>query len=151
KMFETVAETGLPYVLMHINPTYESMHEKQIEGDIILTLNQYFSEKIQKLRTLGIKDILVDPGFGIGKTIEQQYQMTDELEYICFGESPLLIGISRKSFIYKPLGKLPLEIGEETQLLHRKVLEKGAKILRVHDVEETRKTIVEFLDCLKKT
>ncbi|MBP7174133.1 MAG: dihydropteroate synthase, partial [Cloacibacterium sp.] len=61
KMFETVAETGLPYVLMHINPTYESMHEKQIEGDIILTLNQYFSEKIQKLRTLGIKDILVDP------------------------------------------------------------------------------------------
>lgn len=151
KMFETVAETGLPYVLMHINPTYESMHEKQIEGDIILTLNQYFSEKIQKLRTLGIKDILVDPGFGFGKTIEQQYQMTDELEYICFGESPLLIGISRKSFIYKPLGKLPLEIGEETQLLHRKVLEKGAKILRVHDVEETRKTIVEFLDCLKKT
>ena len=151
KMFKTVGETQLPYILMHVNPTYESMHEKIIEEDIIINLNKYFSEKIQKLRTLGIKDILVDPGFGFGKTIEQQYQMTDELEYIFFGESPLLIGISRKSFIYKPLGKLPLEIGEETQLLHRKVLEKGAKILRVHDVEETRKTIVEFLDCLKKT
>ncbi|QBO58954.1 Dihydropteroate synthase [Chryseobacterium salivictor] len=145
KMFETVAETGLPYILMHINPTYESMHEKLIHDDIILHINYYFSEKIQKLRNLGIKDIILDPGFGFGKTVEQQHQMIDETEMIGFGEYPLLIGISRKSFIYKPLGKSPLEIQEETQKIHLKILQKGAKILRVHDVLETKKTIDLFL------
>ena len=138
KMFETVAETKLPYILMHVNSTYESMHEKQINENIILKINQYFSEKILKLKEFGIKDIILDPGFGFGKTIKQQFQMIDELEHICFGKFPLLVGISRKSFIYKSLGKSPLEINEETQNLHRKVLEKGAKILRVHDVAETK-------------
>ncbi|QOW11902.1 dihydropteroate synthase [Kaistella flava (ex Peng et al. 2021)] len=145
KMFEIVANTGLPYVLMHINSTYESMHEKLIHDDIILNINYYFSEKIQKLRSLGIKDIILDPGFGFGKTVEQNHQMIDELDAISFGEYPLLIGISRKSFIYKPLRKSPLDIQEETQKLHLKVLEKGAKILRVHDVLATKKTIDIFL------
>ena len=138
KMFETVAQTKLPYILMHVNSSYESMHEKQIDEDIIININQYFSEKILKLNKLGIKDVILDPGFGFGKTIEQQFQMIDELQYITFGKFPMLIGISRKSFIYKSLGKSPLEINEETQNLHRKVLEKGAKILRVHDVAETK-------------
>ena len=138
KMFETVAVTKLPYILMHVNSTYESMHEKQINEDIILKINQYFSEKILELNEFGIKDVILDPGFGFGKTIEQQFQMIDELQHISFGKSPLLVGISRKSFIYKSLGKSPLEINEETQNLHRKVLEKGAKILRVHDVAETK-------------
>ena len=138
KMFETAAETKLPYILMHVNSTYESMHEKQINEDIILKINQYFSEKILELNEFGIKDVILDPGFGFGKTIEQQFQMIDELQHISFGKSPLLVGISRKSFIYKSLGKSPLEINEETQNLHRKMLEKGAKILRVHDVKETR-------------
>lgn len=141
KMFETAGETGLPYILMHINPTYESMHEKLINDDIILNINQYFSEKIQELQSFGVKDIILDPGFGFGKTVEQQHQMIDELDEISFGEYPLLIGISRKSFIYKPLGKSPLDIQEETQKLHLKVLEKGAKILRVHDVAEAAKVI----------
>lgn len=138
KMFETVAETKLPYILMHVNSTYESMHEKQINEDIIIKINQYFSEKILELNEFGIKDVILDPGFGFGKTMEQQFQMIDELQHISFGKFPLLVGISRKSFIYKSLGKSPLEINEETQNLHRKVLEKGAKILRVHDVKETR-------------
>ncbi|MBU4537739.1 MAG: dihydropteroate synthase [Bacteroidetes bacterium] len=145
KMFETVGETGLPYILMHVNPTYESMHEKLIEDDIILNINSYFSEKIQELRSFGVKDIILDPGFGFGKTVEQQHQMIDELEHIGFGKYPLLVGISRKSFIYKPLGKQPLDINDETQKLHRKVLEKGAKILRVHDVPAVKKTIDSFL------
>ncbi|MCZ2084169.1 MAG: dihydropteroate synthase [Flavobacteriales bacterium] len=145
KMFETVAKTGLPYILMHINSTYESMHEKLIQDDIILNMNYYFSEKIQQLRSLGIKDIILDPGFGFGKTVKQQHQMIDELDAISFGEYPLLIGISRKSFIYKPLGKSPLDIQEETQKLHLKVLEKGAKVLRAHDVSATKKTIDLFL------
>ena len=145
KMFETVANTALPYILMHVNPTYEVMHEKIIEEDIILTLNYYFSEKIQLLRNFGIKDILLDPGFGFGKTVEQNHQMIDELEAVSFGQYPLLTGISRKSFIYKPLGKSPLDIEEETQKLHLKLLQKGAKILRVHDVSATKKTIDLFL------
>lgn len=145
KMVETVGKTGLPYILMHVNPTYESMHEKIIEDDIILNINKYFSEKILGLKKFGVKDIILDPGFGFGKTVEQQLQMIDELQYIGFGKYPLLVGISRKSFIYKPLGKQPLEINEETQKLHFQMLEKGAKILRVHDVAQAKKTVDEFL------
>lgn len=145
-MYQTVSETGLPYVLMHVNPTYDVMHEKLIDDDIILEINYYFSEKIQQLRSFGIKDIILDPGFGFGKTVEQNHQMINEFEVINFGQYPILVGISRKSFIYKPLGKSPLEIKKETQKLHFKVLQKGAKILRVHDVLETKKTIDLFLD-----
>ena len=145
KMFKTVGETQLPYILMHVNPTYESMHEKIIEEDIIINLNKYFSGKIQQLRSFGVKDIILDPGFGFGKTVEQNHQMIDELEFIGFGRYPLLVGISRKSFMYKPLGKSPLEINAETQKLHLKTLQKGAKILRVHDVLEATKTIELFL------
>ena len=146
KMFETVEKTGLPYILMHVNPTYESMHEKIIEDDIILNINKYFSEKIVELRQFGVKDIILDPGFGFGKTVEQQHQMIDELQHIGFGKFPILVGISRKSFIYKPLGKKPHEINEETQKLHLKMLEKGTRILRVHDVAEAKKTIDEYLN-----
>ena len=145
-MYQTVSETGLPYILMHVNPTYDVMHEKLIDDDIILEINYYFSKKIQQLRSFGIKDIILDPGFGFGKTVEQNHQMINEFEVINFGQYPILVGISRKSFIYKPLGKSPLEIKKETQKLHFKVLQKGAKILRVHDVLETKKTIDLFLD-----
>ena len=144
KMFETAAETELPYILMHVNPTYESMHEQKVPDDILLSLNYYFSEKVEKLRSAGVKDIILDPGFGFGKNVAQQHQLLDELQHISFGVFPLLVGISRKSFIYKPLGKQPLDITEETQKLHLKALKNGAKILRVHDVAETKKTIDLF-------
>lgn len=143
-LLKTVAETKLPYILMHSNSSYEKMHEKIQYEDIIVSLNFEFSRKINELRKLGINDVIVDPGFGFGKTIENQYQMIDEVEHLGFGRLPLLVGISRKSFIYKPLGKLPTEINEETQSLHRKVLEKGAKILRVHDVAEARNLVGEL-------
>lgn len=145
EMLKTVAKTELPYILMHGNSEYETMHEKQIETDIILILNQFISEKILKLNSLGIKDVIVDPGFGFGKTIPQQYQMMEEMQHIGFQKYPLLVGISRKSFIYKSAGKSPLEIDEETQILHLKALQKGAKVLRVHDVKSTKKVIQEFL------
>lgn len=145
KMYETVAKTGLPYILMHSNASHQSMHEKLIEDDIILTLNYYFSKKMLALKSFGIKDVILDPGFGFGKTVEQQQQLIAATEWIGFGKNPVLIGISRKSFIYQPLGKSPLDINEETQKLHLQVLEKGAKILRVHDVKEAKKTIDLFL------
>ncbi|GAA5101725.1 dihydropteroate synthase [Chryseobacterium ginsengisoli] len=145
KMFDTAAETKLPYILMHVNPSYETMHDKIKFEDIILSVNQYFSEKTTELLEKGVNDIIIDPGFGFGKMVEDQMKMIDEVKYLGFGKFPLLIGISRKSFIYKPLGKSPLDINEETQKLHLKVLQQGARILRVHDVAEAKKTVDEFL------
>ena len=144
-MFPTAAKTQLPYILTHGNSTYETMHEKEDYQDIILALNQFFSKKTAELLDLGVKDIILDPGFGFGKTIENQNQMMEELEHISFGKYPILVGISRKSFIYKPLGKSPHDINEETQQLHLKMLKKGAKILRVHDVAEAQRTLQNFL------
>lgn len=146
KMFDTVAATKLPYVLMHVNPSYETMHDKIKFADITLSENQYFSEKTMELLEKGVNDIILDPGFGFGKTVEDQMKMIDEVKYLDFGKFPLLIGISRKSFIYKPLGKSPLDINEETQKLHLKVLQQGAKVLRVHDVVEAKKTVDAFLN-----
>jgi dihydropteroate synthase len=145
KMIATAAETKLPYILMHVNPSYETMHDKIRFEDIILELNRYFSEKVNMLLEKGVNDIILDPGFGFGKTVEDQMKMIGEVRYLGFGRLPLLIGISRKSFIYKPLGKSPLDINEETQKLHLKVLEQGAKILRVHDVAEAKATLTRFL------
>lgn len=144
KMFDAAAKTKLPYILMHVNPSYETMHDKIKFADITLSVNRYFSEKTAELLNKGVKDIILDPGFGFGKTVEDQMKMIDEVKYLSFGKFPLLIGISRKSFIYKPLGKSPLEINEETQKLHLKVLQQGAKILRVHDVAEAKKTVDLF-------
>lgn len=145
KMFDVVAQTKLPYILMHVNPSYKTMHDKVNFDDITLDVNQYFIKKTNELLQKGIKDIILDPGFGFGKTVEDQMKMIGEVEFLGFDKYPLLIGISRKSFIYKPLGKAPLDINEETQKLHLKVLQQGAKILRVHDVLEAKKTVDEFL------
>ena len=146
KMLDAVAESQLPYVLMHVNDSYETMHEKTSFADITLSINRYFSKKTDELLKKGIKDIILDPGFGFGKTVEDQMKMIDEVEFFDFGNFPLLVGISRKSFIYKPLGKSALDINEETQKLHMKVLKQGAKILRIHDVAEAKKTLDEFLN-----
>lgn len=141
EMLKSVSEVGLPYILMHVNPTYQQMHEKIIYDDIIYRINQFFSEKIQELYQLGIKDIILDPGFGFGKTFEDQHQMIEESHYFSIHQLPVLIGISRKSFIYKPLGKSPLDITEEMKVLHQKVIKNGAKILRVHDVADAYEII----------
>ncbi|MCJ7935276.1 MAG: dihydropteroate synthase [Chryseobacterium sp.] len=145
KMFDTAAETRLPYILMHVNPSYKTMHDKIRFEDITLEVNRYFSEKVSKLLEKGVNDVILDPGFGFGKTVDDQMKMINEVEYLGWGRFPLLIGISRKSFIYKPLGKSPLDINEETQKLHLKVLEQGAKILRVHEVAEAKETLMQFL------
>ncbi|WP_051884581.1 dihydropteroate synthase [Chryseobacterium luteum] len=149
-MFKIAGETKLPYILMHVNPSYETMHHKAKFEDITLEINRYFSKKTNELLEKGVKDIILDPGFGFGKTVEDQMKMISETQYLGFGKFPLLIGISRKSFIYKPLGKSPLGINEETQKLHMKVLEQGAKILRVHDVTEAALTIRQFCEKTEK-
>lgn len=148
KLFGTVAGTGLPYILMHVNPTYHSMHEKIAYDDVTVAVNKFLLEKARELLKIGVKDIILDPGFGFGKTFEDQHKMIEETQFIGLGKFPVLIGISRKSFIYKPLGKGPLDINEETQKLHLKVLQQGAKIIRVHDVAEAKKTLDLYLTSL---
>ncbi|RRQ45519.1 dihydropteroate synthase [Chryseobacterium sp. SC28] len=135
KLLDAVAQTGLPYILMHGNPSYASMHEKVIYDDIIISINRFFSKKILELKQKGIKDIILDPGFGFGKTVEDQYKIIHEFEYIGFGKYPVLAGISKKSFIYKPLRKQPNEVAKETLDLHLNLIEKGAKIVRLHHPE----------------
>lgn len=144
KMIPTVVETGLPYILMHVNADYAGMHTRIKYEDITCTVNRFLLDKAAELLNKGIKDIILDPGFGFGKTVEDQYRLLEESQYIGLGKFPVLIGISRKSFIYKHLGKGPNEVTAETQQLHRKVLEKGASILRVHDVASTKSTIDQW-------
>jgi len=145
EMFKTISGVKLPYVLMHVNPSFSRMHEKNHYSDVILSIKSFFHEKIRELTDLKVCDIILDPGFGFGKTIEDQYKMVEEAEYFCHEKFPILIGISRKSFIYKTLEKTSLEINYETQNIHMKLLKKGVKILRTHDVLETKKTIEIFL------
>ena len=141
ELLDTVAMTGLTYILMHINATYDVMHDKIEFDDIILSINRFFSEKVNVLRQKGIKDIILDPGFGFGKTVEDQYKMIEDFEYIGFGKFPILAGISKKSFIYKPLGKQPNEVEKETLNLHEKLLQKGANIIRLHNPETLKSSL----------
>jgi len=145
EMFKTVSEIKLPYVLMHVNPSFSQMHDKVNYLDITLSIKSFFYEKIRELTELKVCDIILDPGFGFGKTIEDQYKMIEDAEHLCIDNFPVLFGISRKSFIYKSLKKTPLEINKETQDIHMRLLKKGAKILRVHDILETKKIIDNFL------
>ncbi len=122
-MFRMVAQLRVPYILMSVQPTLREM----LLG---------FSKKVQQLRDLGVKDIILDPGFGFGKTLEQNYQLMNELEKLSVMDLPLLVGISRKSMIYKLLGFTAEESLNGTTALNTIALMKGASILRVHDVRE---------------
>ena len=123
EMYRMVARLRVPYVLMSVQPTLR---------DMLLS----FSCEIQQLRDFGVKDIILDPGFGFGKTLEQNYQVMNELDRLLVMELPLLVGISRKSMIYKLLGCTPRESLNGTAVLNTLSLIKGASILRVHDVKE---------------
>jgi dihydropteroate synthase len=123
EMYRMVALLRVPYILMSVQPTIRQ---------ILLC----FSKEVQQLRDYGVKDIILDPGFGFGKTLEQNYQVMNELERLQVMDLPLLIGVSRKSMIYKKLGCTPNESLNGTAVLNTVALMKGASILRVHDVRE---------------
>lgn len=135
-MFRTVARLGVPYMLMHMKGTPQTMQEAPHYDDLMKELLLYFAEKIQQLRDLGQKDIILDPGFGFGKTLEHNYTLLNHLEALKIFELPLLVGVSRKSMIYKLLGTTAQEALNGTTVLHTICLTKGcANILRVHDVK----------------
>lgn len=140
-MFATVAKLGVPYILMHMKGTPQTMQNAPHYDDITKEVLLYFSEKIQRLRDLGQKDIILDPGYGFAKTLEHNYELLNNQEALCIFELPLLVGISRKSMIYRLLGNTQQDALNGTTVLNTIALQKGANILRVHDVKECTEVV----------
>ncbi|KAF2517942.1 dihydropteroate synthase [Flavobacterium foetidum] len=136
KMFEVIAKYNVPYIMMHMRGNPQTMQSLTQYDDIVKEMLFYFSEKVQKARTLGINDLILDPGFGFAKTTDQNYEVMQKMELFNLLNLPVLVGISRKSMIYKTLGITPQEALNGTTFLNTIALMKGAKILRVHDVKE---------------
>ena len=136
KMIETVAKLQVPYIMMHMRGNPQTMQSLTNYEDVVQEMIYYFSERIQVARSFGLNDIIVDPGFGFAKTLDQNYEVLQKLELFSMLELPLLAGISRKSMIYKTLETSAEEALNGTTVLNTIALQKGAKILRVHDVKE---------------
>lgn len=140
-MMKTISELQIPYIMMHMQGTPDNMQQNPKYERIIEELLYFFSEKIAQARALGINDLIVDPGFGFGKTIAHNYEILKKLELFNILELPLLVGLSRKSMIYKLLETSPDEALNGTSSLHMVALMKGASILRVHDVKEAMECV----------
>lgn len=136
RMFETVARLGVPYIMMHMQGTPQDMQKEPHYDNLIKEVFLYFARKVPQLRDRGVKDIILDPGFGFGKTLEHNYELMAHLEEFRVFGLPLLAGVSRKSMIYKLLGGTPQDSLNGTSVLNTIALMKGANILRVHDVRE---------------
>ena len=142
EMFRTVADLQVPYVMMHTRGTPDNMQQQTGYEDIVDDLTKYFSARIDELYTLGLKDLWLDPGFGFAKTVEENHELLMRLdELTTLFREPMLIGLSRKSMIYKPLGITPDEALTGTIALDALALERGARILRVHDPRPAMETI----------
>lgn len=141
QMFGTIARLGVPYIIMHMQGTPQNMQMNPHYDNLLKEVFFYFSEKVQKLRDLGVKDIILDPGFGFGKTLEHNYRLMNHLEEFSIFELPVLVGVSRKSMIYNLLGGTPDDALNGTTVLNTLSLLKGANILRVHDVKVAVETV----------
>ena len=140
-MFHTVAALNVPYIMTHMQGTPQSMQQHPHYDNLLKEVFLYFARKVQQLRDLGVKDIILDPGFGFGKTMEHNYELLSHLEEFRIFELPLLVGVSRKSMIYRLLDITPQEALNGTTVLDTICLLKGADILRVHDVKEAVETV----------
>ncbi len=134
KMFETVAQLRVPYIMMHMRGTPQTMQSLVDYNNVTADIMKYFSQKLEKLFLLGMNDVILDPGFGFSKTLSQNYELMRHLSDFAIFDLPLLVGISRKSMIYKLLGSTPEESLNGTTVLNTFALLNGADILRVHDV-----------------
>ncbi|WP_321515824.1 dihydropteroate synthase [Marinifilum fragile] len=135
-MFETIGELQVPYIMMHIKGTPQTMQKNPYYNDLIGEIKTFFEERIMKLNHYGVKDVILDPGFGFGKTLEHNYEIVARLNDFSDFNLPILAGLSRKSMIYKYLGGTPDSSLNGTTALNMMCLENGADILRVHDVKE---------------
>jgi dihydropteroate synthase len=140
-MMEIVGELAVPYIMMHIKGTPQNMQQQTNYNNLIKEIIFYFSERIAKAKAHKINDIIIDPGFGFSKNLEQNYELLSKLELLKNLDLPMLIGVSRKSMIYKLLDTTPQEALNGTTIINTIALTKGAKILRVHDVKEAMECI----------
>lgn len=144
KMLEIIAKYNVPYSMMHMRGTPETMQEMTSYDDIVNEILFYFSEKVAKARDFGINDVIIDPGFGFAKTLDQNYEVLQKLELFNILNLPLLSGFSRKSMIYKTLNSSATHALNGTTVLNTIALTKGANILRVHDVKEAVECVALF-------
>ncbi|MFV0541469.1 MAG: dihydropteroate synthase [Aestuariibaculum sp.] len=140
-MMPTVAQLQVPYIMMHMRGTPKTMQQNTKYDNLIKDIIYYFSERIALAKALGIVDVIIDPGFGFAKTTEQNFELLNGLEFLKMIEKPVLAGISRKSMIYKTLNTTPDKALNGTSILNAVALQKGASILRVHDVKEAMECI----------
>jgi dihydropteroate synthase len=141
-MLQTIANLHVPYIMMHMRGTPQTMQQQTQYDNLVKDVLFYFSERIAAAKALGIVDMIIDPGFGFAKTLEQNYELLNKLELFKMIEKPLLIGISRKSMIYKTLDTSAKEALNGTSVLNTVALQKGSSILRVHDIKEA-------VECIK--
>jgi dihydropteroate synthase len=144
KMFGVVADSKLPYIMMHMRGPVSKMMDNLVYDDLLVEMTKYFQDRIQKLTDMGVTDIIIDPGFGFSKSLDQNYEILRNLSYFEALEQPILVGVSRKSMIYKTLNTTPEKALLGTAVLNYAALEKGARILRVHDVKEAKETVTLF-------
>ena len=148
-MLKTVAKLNVPYIMMHMRGTPKTMQQQTNYKNLVKEILFYFSERIEEARALGIVDLVIDPGFGFAKTLEQNYELLNALELLNLTNLPLLVGMSRKSMIYKTLDTSAEHALNGTTVLNTIALQKGAHILRVHDVKEAVESIklINMLSC----
>ncbi len=144
KMFETIGKMRVPYILSHIQGTPKEMQENPQYDDIIKDISTYLSERVKRLTKFGVLDIIIDPGFGFGKTVDHNYDLLNRLDSFKVFQLPMLVGVSRKSMIWKALGSSPEEALNGTTVVNTLALMGGADILRVHDVKEAVETVTIF-------
>ena len=140
-MFATIAKLQVPYVIMHMVGTPQNMQNHTLYKDLLKEVIFYFSEKIHDLRKLGVNDLILDPGFGFSKTLDQNFELFGTHELFSFLGLPILAGLSRKSMLYKLLDIRPEEALNATSVANTIALQKGSSILRVHDVKEAMEAI----------
>lgn len=141
QMFQTVAALGVPYILMHMKGNPQTMQVEPHYDDLLTEMLQYFGSKVQQLHELGVKDVILDPGFGFAKTLEHNYELMNRMQDLQVLGLPMLVGVSRKSMIYRLLGGTPEGALNGTSVLNTLALLKGASILRVHDVKEAAEVV----------
>ena len=141
KMMETIAKYSVPYIIMHMKGNPQNMMDKTNYDDMLQEMIKYFSKKINQAISYKINDIIIDPGFGFSKNIKQNYDLLNHLDLLKILDKPIMVGISRKSMIYKSLDSTPEEALNGTTVLNTVALIKGASILRVHDVKEANECI----------
>ncbi|RAR70776.1 dihydropteroate synthase [Flavobacterium aciduliphilum] len=144
QMLPTVAKWQVPYIMMHMRGTPNTMQQNVDYDNLVKDILFYFSQRIALAKSFGINDIVIDPGFGFAKTTAQNFELLEKMELLKNIELPILVGLSRKSMIYKTLETTPAEALNGTTFLHAFALQKGANILRVHDVKEAIECITLF-------